>query len=219
VEGPIGVGKTVLAKRLAQALGGRLIAEPVDQNPFLKSFYQDQAKFAFQTQISFLIIRYQQQKDLCQQDLFCGVTVSDYLFAKDKIFAHLNLDEDELTLYNQIYQLLDKRLPTPDLVVYLQASPEVLRERIQRRKREFELGIRGEYLEALNQAYNRFFFHYNQSPLLVVNTSQIDFVESAVDFNHLLEKIKKVKSGCEYFNPLGSGKKDRDGKAQRHSPL
>jgi deoxyadenosine/deoxycytidine kinase len=205
VEGPIGVGKTALTQKLTEALKGRFVAEPVEENPFLERFYAHQNKYAFQTQICFLISRYQQQVQLNQQDLFSGVTVCDYLFAKDRIFAYLNLEEPELALYDQIYQLLDKRLATPDLVIYLQARPEILKERIRRRRRKFEQGIQEEYLEALIQGYNKFFFHYNLSPLLVVDTSAIDFVESEDDFNQLLEKIKSIKSGVQHYIPLGSG--------------
>lgn len=217
VEGPIGVGKTALAERLARALSGRLVQEPVSENPFLERFYRDQAKYAFQTQTFFLFARYQQQLELCQQDLFSGTTVIDYLFAKDRIFAHLNLDKDELLLYTQIYDLLDKRLPTPDLTIYLQARPDVLKERIQRRNRPYERGINDDYLDALIQGYNKFFFHYTASPLLVVNTSSIDFVESASDFNQLLEKIKKTTSGVHHFIPLGSANMDRDAGRERNT--
>ena len=205
IEGPIGVGKTALAEKLSKALGARLVREPVIDNPFLERFYKDQAKFAFQTQIYFLMERYQQQMQLNQPDLFTkGITVGDYLFAKDRIFAYLNLDKDELVLYEQIYRLLDQRLVIPDLVIYLQASVEVLLERIRRRKRTYEWGIPEDYLEEVIQSYNKYFFHYNESPLLVVNTSKIDFVKSQADFNQLMEKIKSIKSGVEHFIPLGS---------------
>lgn len=201
VEGPIGVGKSELASRLADAMGGRLMLEPVENNPFLEKFYDNRAKMAFQTQIFFLFERYQQQRDLLQQDLFSGFTVSDYLFAKDRVFAFLNLDQDELHLYEQIYALLDQQLPTPDLVIYLQAPTHVLKDRIRKRKRDFERGITDEYLENLITAYNRFFFNYSASPLLVVNTADIDFVARESDFNQLLEKIRHSKKGVEYFVP------------------
>src|SRR5919197_5828787 len=171
IEGPIGAGKTTLANLLVERLGGRLVAEASAENPFLASFYDDRRKYAFQTQIFFLLSRFQQQQGLFQQDLFNQVTVADYLFAKDRIFAALNLDANELALYEQFYTLLGARTVRPDLVIYLQARTEVLLARIRKRGREFERRLEPAYLEALGKAYNDFFFHFDDVPLLVVNTS------------------------------------------------
>jgi deoxyadenosine/deoxycytidine kinase len=201
IEGPIGVGKTSLAGLLAERFGGVTLIEEVEENPFLPKFYADIKKHAFQTQVFFLLSRYQQQKELVQQDLFGNIVVSDYLFAKDRIFAYLNLDENELTLYEQIYRLLDPSIPRPDLVIYLQASTEVLLERIGKRALEFESGIDADYLERLVEAYNRYFFHYNDTPLLSVNTSGIDFVENPSDLEDLVKEIKTMKGGSQHYIP------------------
>ena len=155
IEGPIGVGKSSLAELLANELGGRTLLEEVEDNAFLPKFYGDMKKYAFQTQLFFLLSRYQQQKDMFQPELFKTSVVSDYLFAKDRIFAYLNLDENELCLYEQVYRLLDTRIPKPDLVIYLQASTGVLLDRIGRRNFDYEKGVKDEYLEKLIDAYNR----------------------------------------------------------------
>ncbi len=202
IEGPIGVGKTSLAARLAEEFGGVTMIEEVEANPFLPKFYADVKKHAFQTQVFFLLSRYQQQKEMLQQDLFGGVVVADYLFAKDRIFAYLNLDDNELTLYEQVYRLLDTSILKPDLVIYLQASTEVLLDRIDKRALEFESGIDEDYLERLVDAYNRYFFHYTESPLLSVNTSGIDFVENASDFSDLVKEIKNMKGGSQHYIPV-----------------
>ncbi|MBI4489557.1 MAG: deoxynucleoside kinase [Deltaproteobacteria bacterium] len=204
VEGPIGVGKTSLAKILAAEFQARSIFEKVEDNPFLPKFYEDREAYAFQNQIFFLLSRYQQQRELIQQELFSQNTVADYLFAKDKIFATLTLSSEELALYQQIYQLLDPRVPRPDLVVYLQARPEVLYKRIKKRDKSYERGVTLEYLKEVAQAYNRFFFHYDESPLLVVNTSEIDFVTSSEDLADLIKEINKMGSGTQHYIPLGS---------------
>lgn len=204
IEGPIGVGKTSLAKLLAEELGARCVFEKVDENPFLSKFYQDRAKYAFQTQIFFLLSRFQQQKYIGQGDLFQNVTMSDYLFAKDRIFAHLNLDGNELALYEQIYRLLDARIVKPDLVVYLQARPEVLIQRIRKRGVDFERSITTPYLEDLTRSYNEFFFQYSETPLLVVHTSEIDFVERREDFENLVREITRMRGGTQYYQPIGS---------------
>jgi deoxyadenosine/deoxycytidine kinase len=200
IEGPIGAGKTTLAHLLGERMGGRIVAEPVTENPFLASFYDDRRKHAFQTQLFFLLSRYQQQQGLFQQDLFNQVTVADYLFAKDRIFAALNLDPNELVLYEQIYALIGGRTVKPDLVVYLQARQEVLLSRIRRRGREFERHIDPAYLEALSKAYNDFFFHYEETPLLVVNTSDID-LGSAADADALVSVIRRHRKGTAHYNP------------------
>lgn len=204
VEGPIGVGKTSLAKILAAEFQARSIFEKVEDNPFLPKFYEDRETHAFQNQLFFLLSRYQQQRELSQQELFNQNTVSDYLFAKDKIFATLTLSSEELNLYQQIYQLLDTRVPKPDLVVYLQARPEVLYKRIKKRDKSYERSITPEYLEGVAQAYNRFFFHYDEGPLLVVNTSGIDFVASGKDLADLIKEINSMGPGTQHYIPLGS---------------
>lgn len=201
VEGPIGVGKTSLVGLLRKELNGRAILEDTESNPFLKDFYKDRRKYAFQTQLFFLLNRYQQQKELTQPELFKETIVSDYIFAKDRIFAYLNLDENELALYEQIYRLLDDKLIKPDLVIFLQAEPEVLMERIKRRNKEYERDMDIQYLYDLVQAYNRFFFYYDETPLLVVNTSEIDFVNREEDFKSLLKEIKNMGKGVRHFIP------------------
>ncbi|MCH8056082.1 MAG: deoxynucleoside kinase [Deltaproteobacteria bacterium] len=204
VEGPIGVGKTSLAKSLAAEFQARSVFERVEDNPFLPKFYDDRETYAFQNQTFFLLNRYQQQRDLSQQELFSQNTVADYLFAKDKIFATLTLSSEELNLYQQIYRLLDTRVPKPDLVVYLQARPEVLYKRIKKRDKSYEKGVTLEYLREVAQAYNRFFFNYDESPLLVVNSSEIDFVASSKDLADLVKEINNMGSGTQHYIPLGS---------------
>jgi deoxyadenosine/deoxycytidine kinase len=204
VEGPIGVGKTSLAKMLSVHFKARCILESPEENPFLHKFYRDRKKYAFQTQVFFLLNRYQQQREIRQIDLFNQVTITDYLFAKDRIFAYLNLDENELALYQRIYSLLDGRISTPDLVIFLQAKAEMLLARIRARDVEYEREIDIEYLRALSQAYNTFFFHYEESPLLVIDTSEIDFVNREEDLQNLIREIRSMRRGTWYYKPLGS---------------
>jgi deoxyguanosine kinase len=204
IEGPIGVGKTSLARLLAKEFNARCVLEKAEENPFLPHFYLDRKKYAFQAQIFFLLNRFQQQKEIAQLDLFNQVTLCDYLFEKDKLFATLNLDDHELALYEQIFQLLNIQLPTPDLVIYLQAKPDVLLHRIRSRNNPYEKEIDFEYLKSLTDAYNYYFFHYDQTPLLVVNTSEIDFVNRKEDFGQLVREIKQMKKGTSYFIPLRS---------------
>ena len=204
VEGPIGVGKTSLARMLAAELGGDLLLEQTDANPFLEKFYRDRKRQALQTQLFFLLTRYQQQKDLSQLDLFQTMIVSDYLFDRDRIFAHINLDKDELRLYDEIYNLLEARITRPDLVILLQARPEILKERIRTRGTRSERDISLEYLEEVVEAYRDYFFYYNDSPLLVVDATEIDFVRSREDFEDLLREIKGTRKGTWYYMPLGS---------------
>jgi deoxyguanosine kinase len=204
VEGPIGVGKTSLAKMLANEFQARMVFERVEDNPFLPKFYKSREIYAFQNQTFFLLNRYQQQMELAQQNLFNQNTVADYLFAKDQIFATLTLSAEELSLYQQIYVLLNTRVPKPDLVVYLQARPEVLYKRVKKRDKKFERGVTFEYLGEVAQAYNQYFFHYDETPLLVVNTSEIDFVSSSKDLADLIKEINNMGSGTQHYIPLGS---------------
>jgi len=202
IEGPIGVGKTSLAKLLAQELSARLVLEKVEENPFLPRFYQDPKPHAFQTQTFFLLSRFRQQMALLQPDLFHQITVTDYFFPKDRIFAKITLDNDEWALYEQIYELLGVRVPVPDLVIFLQAETEVLVDRIRERGRAYEKEIGRDYLQRLNEAYNEFFFHYTGSPLLVIRTSEIDFVKNREDLSDLIRQIQQARKGTQYYVPM-----------------
>jgi deoxyguanosine kinase len=208
IEGVIGVGKTSLCELLAQRWNARLILEDVDGNPFLSKFYQDRISFAFQTQVWFLLSRFRQLSEaIAQQDLFHRITVSDYMFAKDRIFANVNLSDDELGLYNRIAGLLETQAPKADAVVYLQASSEVLLRRIAKRGRSFESSIDPEYIGLLNEAYNHYFFHYDRSPLLVINTDEMDFANDGGDLEEIVEQIANVKPGVTYYRPLRAKEK------------
>ncbi len=204
VEGPIGVGKTSLAALLAQRLQARAVLEAAEENPFLKEFYRDMRRQAFQTQLYFLLTRYRQQQELQQFELFRQRLVSDYLFSRDRIFAYLTLDDHELALYEKFYALLEARIPKPDFVIYLQGDVEALYKRISIRGRAYEQDIPREYLEDVVQAYNHFFFHYTDTPLLVVNTAEIDFVKRKGDLDDLIQQIQSMKRGTQYYVPLGS---------------
>ncbi len=204
IEGPIGVGKSSLARLLSKRFSANVALEASEENPFLEKFYRDSRTFAFQTQLFFLLNRYRQQTDLSQSNLFNEMTITDYIFEKDRIFAYLNLDENELELYEQVYQLLKARIHKPDLVLLLQASSEVLMRRITKRQRSIEKSISPRYVDEVNLAYNDFFFKYDDTPLLVVNTNDIDFVAHEEDLNDLIAKINTMKQGREYFVPLGS---------------
>jgi deoxyadenosine/deoxycytidine kinase len=201
VEGVIGVGKTTLARMVAERLDAELILETAEENPFLPKFYQDPRRYAFQTQVFFLLSRYHQLGQLAARDLFAQRIVCDYLFDKDGLFASVNLSEPELLLYEKIVPLMREQLPRPDLVVYLQARTEVLLDRIRRRKVPYERQIGRDYLEALNAAYNYFFFHYDQTPLLVVKTDEIDFVHRPEHFEDLLHQIERSVDGKQYYVP------------------
>lgn len=206
IEGPIGVGKTSMARLLADAFQARCVLEKPEENPFLPRFYQDPGKYAFQAQLFFLLSRFQQQREMLQLDLFNQTTLCDYLFAKDRIFASLNLSDQELVLYDQIFRLLHGQIPSPDLVIYLQAKPEVLLHRVRSRNLPYEKGLDLDYLKKLTEAYNYYFFHYDQTPLLVVNTSEIDFVNRKEDLDQLIREIRQMRQGTWYFTPLRSKK-------------
>ena len=204
IEGPIGAGKTSLAAKLAEDLGGRAILESFEDNPFLGEFYKNRRKHALKTQIFFLISRYQQQKELVQQDLFSQTVVCDYLFSKDRIFAGLNLTRDELFIYDKIYSLLDVQIPKPDLVVYLQSSQDILKKHIRLRGIDYEKNIDESYLSELSEAYSRFFFGYTETPLLTVNVTDIDFVGNKADYQTLLKEILAPKKrGTSHFVHIG----------------
>lgn len=188
---------------LAAKLGGRLVLERFEENPFLPKFYEDPERYAFQTQIFFLLSRYKQQQELFQADLFHDFLVSDYIFDKDKIFAYLTLADEELKLYETLLAAIEKNIPTPDLVVYLQCSVERLMSNIRNRARKIEEHMSEEYIRDLNEAYNYFFFRYKASPLLIVRATDIDFVNNEADFEDLLEQILRPnKSAVEYYNPV-----------------
>jgi len=200
VEGPIGAGKTSLAKRLAARLGSDLLLEQPGANPFLARFYQDMPRYALPTQLFFLFQRAKQIEPLAQPDMFSRATVSDFLLDKDPLFARITLTGDELALYDRIYQALRPHSPTPDLVVYLQAQPDTLIERVRRRAEQFERGISEEYLALLAEGYARFFYHYTAAPLLIVNSENLNFVDREADFELLIERLRAMKSRREYFN-------------------
>ena len=200
IEGPIGVGKTTLAEELTAHFKGRLILELAEENPFLTDFYKSRERFAFHTQIFFLMSRYRQQEEFSTYDLFSEAVISDYLFAKDRIFASINLSEQELALYDRVATVLEQNIVWPDLVIYLTASVDVLLERIKRRNRSFEKGFDREYLEMLCEAYSNFFFYYNRTPLLVIRTDNFDFRRDSDKFNYLVEKIISKPTGTEYIS-------------------
>jgi deoxyadenosine/deoxycytidine kinase len=202
IEGPIGVGKTTLARRIAESLGAELVLEQAELNPFLERFYREPQAAAFPTQLHFLFQRAQQMSALRQADLFAAVRIADYLYAKDRLFARVTLDEAEYSLYEQVAERLAVDAPAPDLVVYLQAPVDVLMERIARRRIPWEQSIRRDYLERLNDAYARFFHDYEAAPLLIVNAALIDPAGNAADFEELLGAIRRMRRGRLYYNPL-----------------
>jgi deoxyguanosine kinase len=205
VDGPIGVGKTSLVEMLSRRFHGTKILEDVD-NPFLTDFYKKKKGAAFQTQLFFLLSRYQQQCEIAQIDLFTTLVVADYHFPKDKIFACLNLDDSELLIYDRLYQLLTESVPKPDLVIYLQGSLETCLKRVKKAARAFEKGMAPEYLAQLIEAYNYYFYHYEETPLLVVDTNEIDFVNRPSDFEDLVAQIQKARKGVQYYVPAGHAK-------------
>lgn len=204
MEGPIGVGKTSLASALAQEYDAQFVSEPLEDNPFLARYYEDPERYAMTAQLSFLVERYRQQQDLVQMDLFQQATVSDYVFAKDRIFAELVLSEDELALYERIYGLLDARIRKPDLVVFLDADTDILVRRLRKRNRPYERRVGREYLERVAEAYRRFFHGYKETPLLVVNSSDIDFVSNGGHMADLVREIGSMGQGVQHYVPLGS---------------
>ena len=201
VEGPIGVGKTTLANKLAASFGSDLLLEGADENPFLEKFYDDPKAAALPTQLFFLLQRARQLKEMKQSDMFTPVRVADFLIEKDRLFAELTLDSDELELYDQVYSSLTIDVPRPDLVVYLQAPVEVLLERIQKRGLKHERFIEAAYLQRLCDSYIQFFYQYNNAPLLIVNAADIDFANKEEDYKLLHQRIIEVQSGRNYFNP------------------
>ncbi|MGE0081765.1 MAG: deoxynucleoside kinase [Thiohalomonadaceae bacterium] len=205
VDGPIGAGKTTLARRLANTFGSELLLEGAEENPFLARFYQDPRQAALPTQLFFLFQRARQLQALRQADMFAPVRVADFLMDKDRLFAELTLDADELKLYEQAYAHLTLELPAPDLVIYLQAPVDVLMARIARRGRPEERTISPDYLRRVVEAYARFFYHFDKSPLLIVNAAEIDLATNERDYEQLLAQVQSIRSGRHFFNPLPIG--------------
>lgn len=203
VEGPIGAGKTSLARKLAEQCGGAMLLEGPEENPFLANFYRDPKRHALPAQLFFLFQRAAQVRDLSQSDMFRQLTVADFMLDKDPLFAQLTLNDDELKLYQQIYAYLKLQVPTPDLVIYLQASNQTLIERVARRAASYEKDISDEYLTRLNDTYTRFFYSYNGAPLLIVNSDNLNFVDSAGDFDLLLRRIQSMRGAREFFSSGG----------------
>jgi len=202
VEGPIGVGKTTLARRLAASYGGETLLEAPEENPFLPRFYDNPRAHALPTQLSFLLQRAQQMRDINQRDLFAPVRVADFMLEKDRLFAELTLDADELDLYKRVYEQLIRDAPVPDLVIYLQAPVDVLLERVANRGVEYEDRIDARYLHRLVTAYTRFFYHYEAAPLVIVNAAAINLADGDEDYNLLFEQLQSIHKGRHYLNPL-----------------
>ncbi|HIB58427.1 MAG TPA: deoxynucleoside kinase [Candidatus Marinimicrobia bacterium] len=201
IEGVIGVGKTSLANLLGDRLDAKLVLEKFEENPFLTDFYRDPERYAFQTQLFFLLNRYRQQQETRQTDMFHKLVITDYMFEKDRLFASLNLDDNEITLYDSVANLLQRNVIPPDLVIYLQADTGTLMNRIRSRQRDFEDAISSDYIDALTQVYNEFFFRYESSPLLIINTNDIDFVNNEKDLEEVIRYIRQPVSGTKFYNP------------------
>ena len=204
IEGAIGVGKTSLANLISKELGARLILEEFEENPFLPDFYKDPERYAFQTQLFFLLQRYRQQQELRQVDMFQNLLVTDYMFVKDRLFASLNLNEKEMHLYDTVAHLLERNIIKPDLVIYLQADTETLMKNITSRGRKMEQDITENYIDALNQVYTEYFFRYQETPLVIINTSNIDFVHNDNDLKEVINYIRQPISGTKFYNPVST---------------
>ena len=204
IEGPIGVGKTSVVHKLAERISAATVLEEDVENPFLKSFYDARPGAALQVELFYLLSRYRQQQELVQRHLFPEATISDYIFEKSKLFAYLNLEDSELLIFEQLFTLLADNIPRPDLVVYLQAPTETLMRRIRTRGRAEEAGLSEDYLAEVNRAYNHYFFHYTQTPLLVVNTAEVDFVKHPEDVDDLVKQIRTMGKGTQYYVPMAS---------------
>jgi len=202
VEGPIGVGKTSLVKLLGEKLGAKIVLEEYENNPFLEEFYNDPDRYAFQTQLFFLMNRYRQQQDLRQVDMFHNLLITDYMFVKDRLFASLNLNDKELSLYDTVANLLEKNVLKPDLVIFLQAETQTLMGNISKRGRDFENNMSFEYLDALSQVYSEYFFKYQETPLIIINTNDIDFVNNEADLDEVIKYIREPVTGTKFFNPI-----------------
>ena len=207
IEGTIGVGKTSLANLFSEKLRAKLILEAFEDNPFLTDFYEDPESNAFQTQLWFLLQRYQQQQELRQVDMFQNLVVTDYMFVKDRLFAALNLNEKEMSLYDSVAKMMEKNIIHPDLVIFLQADTETLMKNISKRGRDFEKNMSEDYIDALNQVYNEYFFRYQETPLIIINTNNIDFVQNPGDLEEMIGYIRQPISGTKFFNP-SSGLQD-----------
>ena len=202
IEGPIGVGKTSLANMMSKELGARLVLEAFEENPFLPDFYKDPERYAFQTQLFFLLQRYRQQQELRQVDMFQNLLITDYMFLKDRLFASLNLSEKEMHLYDTVANLLERNIIKPDMVIYLQADTDTLMKNIAQRGREMETEITYEYIDALSQVYTEYFFRYQDTPLVIINTNNIDFVHNEDDLKEVINYIRQPVSGTKFFNPV-----------------
>ena len=204
IEGTIGVGKTSLANMVSTDLKAKLILEKFEENPFLKDFYGNQDRYAFQTQLFFLLSRYSQHQDLRQVDIFSKILVSDYMFIKDRLFAALNLNDREMVLYDKVAKILEKDIVYPDLAIFLQADTDKLMSNIKKRGRQYEQDIDWNYIDSLNQVYNEYFFRYDKGPLLIINTNDIDFVNNKDDFKGILNFLNEPIKGRKYYNPIKS---------------
>ena len=201
IEGTIGVGKTSLANLLSEKLSAKLVLEGFEDNPFLSDFYEDPERHAFQTQLWFLLQRYQQQQDLRQVDMFQNLVITDYMFVKDRLFASLNLNEKEMSLYDTVANMMERNVIQPDLVIFLQADTGTLMKNISKRGRDIEKNISEDYIDALNQVYNEYFFRYQDTPLVIINTNNIDFVNNHKDLEEVINYIRQPVTGTKFFNP------------------